>query len=164
MSSMSKIRIRMGTIEVEYEGSEEFIRTDLPNLLTSLISFHDRINEMDHSSQPDKFTQLSNKDKVSNHGTTSSIAALIGCDSGPELAIAAAARLVFSCERDEFTRQELHEEMKTAKQYYGKNIGSNLSTTLHNLVKAGKLKETATDTYSLAKSEYSRIEALLGNG
>jgi hypothetical protein len=32
----SKIRIKLGAIEVEYEGSEQFLKEELPQLLTAV--------------------------------------------------------------------------------------------------------------------------------
>ena len=36
----SRIRIKMGTIEVDYEGSEEFLKNDLLGLLESIVTIY----------------------------------------------------------------------------------------------------------------------------
>lgn len=37
MATASRIRIKMGAIEVEYEGDESFLRDELPALLTAVF-------------------------------------------------------------------------------------------------------------------------------
>ena len=36
----SKIRIKLGAIEVEYEGSEQFLKEELPQLLTAVSELY----------------------------------------------------------------------------------------------------------------------------
>ena len=38
----SKIRIKMGFIEVEFEGSEQFLKEELPDLLTGVSQLHSK--------------------------------------------------------------------------------------------------------------------------
>ncbi len=164
MSEVSKIRIRMGAIEIEYEGSEEFLRADLPELLSAVSELYHRSREAESDAEVDEDIQTRDAGGSSNHGTTTSIAAKLRCESGPDLALAAAARLVFSLKQETFSRQELNNEMKSARSYYKQNMTGNLSKILEGLMKAGKLNEVSRDTYALAQAEHSRIEALLGNG
>jgi hypothetical protein len=162
VSVPSKIRIRMGRTEVEYEGSEEFIRSELPDLLAviSEIIHRGRHAEPEEEEQ----TQVGEERRTTNPGTTASIAAKLKCNSAPDLALAAGARLVFGLKQEAFSRQVLLQEMQSARSYYKQTMSGNLSKTLEGLVKTGKLNEVSTDTYSLAQAERSRIEAILANG
>ena len=40
----SKIRIKLGPIEVEYEGSEAFLKEELPQLLTAVSDLYSKSN------------------------------------------------------------------------------------------------------------------------
>jgi hypothetical protein len=52
-------------------------------------------------------------------------------------------------------------EIKTAKHYYDKNIGSNFTKLLGSLVKNKKLLEISTDKYALAADTKSDLERIL---
>jgi hypothetical protein len=84
----SKLRIKMGPIEVEYEGSEEFLKQELPDLLRAVTTLYkdSGITEVQGDS-PDGASA------TGLQGTTATYAAKLGGGTGPELAIAAAARL-----------------------------------------------------------------------
>ena len=160
----SKIRIKMGAIEVEYEGSEEFLKTELPELLTAVSELYNKAKETEQEGEEETGTAAGGPHSGgSTLGTTTSIAAKLKSDSGPDLALAAAARLVLGLKQDSFTRQELLKEMQSARSYYSKSMSGNLTKILDGLVKGDKFNEVSKDRYSLAQSERSRIEAQLAN-
>jgi hypothetical protein len=142
----SKIRIKLGPIEVEYEGSETFLKQELPNLIKTLTelsksagSLVDQLGGIiDDTGQREM--------KLS----TNSIAAKLSCSSGPDLAVAAAAHLTFVKKQDVFKRQQLLTEMKSASGYYKSSYGANLSGSLKTLVKNQTLTEPSTGNYSLS--------------
>lgn len=153
----------MGAIEVEYEGTEEFLRDHLPDFLTTISELHAGSGERDAYDEQADEPRDNGKSPASIYGTTATLAGKLKCTSGPDLAIAAAARLTLGVHQDSFTRQNIHAEMKSARSYYKQNMTSNLSKILEGLVKAGKFNEISKDTYSLAQTERDRIEAILGN-
>ena len=160
----SKIRIKMGPIEIEYEGSETFLKVELPELLGAVSNLY---KESGLCSKP----SLETPEPISTGGTeitqpppieatTGSIAAKLQCKTGPDLVMAAAARLTFVLEKDKFTRDDLLEEMKTASAYYNKNYsGGNLTKYLSTLMKNGKINEPSKNTYSLTASTKTEIGA-----
>jgi hypothetical protein len=93
--------------------------------------------------------------------TPDSEEAHLGATSGPELAIAAAARLTFVKKQDKFTRREIDTEMKSATTYYSKNMSSNLSSSLTTLVKGKRLNQIEKDVYALSANEKATLEVKL---
>ncbi|GAB4512731.1 MAG: hypothetical protein Tsb0026_16850 [Sulfuricaulis sp.] len=152
----SKIRIKLGPIEVEYEGTENFLKEELPQLLEAVANLH-------------KQSGLQEKPPAGGapggggagipqlQSTTGTIAAKLGCKTGPDLVLAAAARLTFALTKETFSRKELLEEMKTASAYHKANYVKNLSQYLRGLVKEGTLLETSKDTYSLSASKKTEL-------
>lgn len=155
----SRIRIHVGAIEVEYEGAEAFLSEELPKLLESLIKLS-TLKPVDNGSETKSATAKATTTNL-GVGTTGTIAAKLGCDNGPALISAAAARFTIGAGQETFTRAELVEEMKTASAYFNKNYVGNLSKYLSNMVKSGKLMEVAKDTYSLPAAERVALEQKL---
>jgi hypothetical protein len=176
----SKIKIKLGAIEVEYEGSETFLREELPALLSAVSDLYQKSHvgisptkdtiDAGSDSAPSNATNSSGaatlngaatSNGTSNIGTTTSIAARLKVQSGPDLAIAAAARLTLAEGRSVFTRKQLIAEMKSAPNYYRETYLKNLSGTVHRLLKDGKLNEPSTGNLALTPSCQSDLEAKL---
>lgn len=162
----SKIKIKMGPIEIEYEGSEAFLKEELPALLSAVSDLYKEsgITEAAVNAEPDpvpavSVTSATEKTTSPLQATTGTIAARLGVKSGPELALAAAARLTLSLEIESFSRSQLLEEMKSASAYFKQSYNKNLSSILTRLLKDGKLFETAKNTYSLSAAQRSNMEA-----
>lgn len=165
----SKIKIKLGAIEVEYEGSETFLKEELPQLLSAVSDLYAKsraILEPPSASQNTSAnaatgsnTNVGNKPKL--EATTGSIAAKLGCKSGPELVMAAAARLTFALQATTFARQKIIDEMKTASAYYKATYLNNLTSYLNNLVKDGKLNEPSQGNYALTAASLKDLEQRL---
>jgi len=148
----SRIRIKIGEIEVEYEGPESFLKEELPNLLTTVSKlYEDNGHTVASAPEGKPAPGMVAKPKAKFSGTTKTIAGRLGCKSGPDLAIAAAARLTLVKQEDSFSRAALHTEMKGATSYYKKSYGNNLTKNLDSLVKSGRLVEPATGKFALAR-------------
>jgi hypothetical protein len=161
----SKIRIKIGDVEVEYEGTEQFLRDELPKLLTGVLELHRA--EQQSNGKPSATTNPSHKDKSppvgSSIGTTKTVSAKLGVTSGSDLVLAAAARLSIGDDKETFTRSELLTEMKTASGYYKASYSNNLSKSLQALVSSGRLRETAKETYTLSADELGQLETKLAS-
>lgn len=157
----SKLRIRIGEVEIEYEGSEEFLKQELPQLLTTAME----LRKAADASGSKAGAGGGEKKGASPLGaaTTATIAARLKVKSGPDLLIAAAARLTLIQNKDTFTRQELLAEMQTASSYYKKSYSNNLSSYLSGCVSSGDLTETARHTYALGATKKESLEAQLAN-
>jgi hypothetical protein len=137
----SKIKIRSGDFEVDFEGSEDFIKEDLMKLINGL-------SEVKIQNQSDLVK------KTIHHGnginmTASSIAAKLNSKTGADLVISACAHLHFVKKMESMTRKEILQEMKDAKSYFKNTYNKNLSRLLISLIKDKKLLESGKDIYSL---------------
>jgi hypothetical protein len=163
MAETSKIRIRMGQLEIEYEGAHDFLVKDLPKLLETVVALG--ATAVDIPDDPDPLAGTPKKNsKGSITGTVSALAAKLGAKTGPELAIAAAAQLTLVEGQDSFTRDALLTAMKSATNYYKKTFSSNLSQTLKVLQTSGRLTEPATGRLALTASEIDIVEGKLSAG
>ena len=154
----SKIKIKMGAIEIEYEGSEEFLKVELPELLKAVSDLYKSSGASLEEQDGIASTPAATK---GIQGTTATIAAKLGGGSGPDLLMCAAARLTFVLHKEKFHRKELLEEIKSASNYYNTNYAKNLTNLLGNLVKSGKLMEPSKDSYSLSADSLKNIGAQL---
>jgi hypothetical protein len=167
--STSKIKIKLGAIEVEYEGSETFLKEELPQLLAAVADLYAKSHAALEPPQTSPITSANvptglntnagNRAKL--EATTGSIAARLGCKSGPELVMAAAARLTFVLQTSTFARQKITDEMKTASAYYKATYLNNLTPYLNNLVKDGKLNEPSQGNYALTATSLKDLEQRL---
>jgi hypothetical protein len=152
----SKIKIKLGPIEVEYEGSESFLKEELPQLLEAVANLYKQ-SGIPELKQDGGGSGGTGNDAPKLQSTTGALAAKLGCKTGPDLALAAAVRLTFAAEKEKFSRKELLSEMQTATAYYKASYGSNLSATLNGLIKDGVFLEPAKDTYSLSAPKKAEI-------
>lgn len=160
---VSKVRIRVGQIEVEYEGDERFLKDEMPALLETVLRLHREAGDSIDAPAEQQSAHSTKKKETSGVGTTANIAGRLGCNSGPDLILAAATRLTLGAGQDALPRKAIHDEMKTAAAYYKKTYANNLSAYLSTLVKSGKLVESAKDTYALKASARKEIEAKLAS-
>lgn len=156
----SKIKIRIGTIELEYEGSEEFLKQELPDLLEAVVKLHDKSGVMAQDGQASH--TKSNHNKQPLEMTTATIATKIGGKSGPDLAFAACARLGFCAAKDRFSRKDILTEMQGASSFYRQTYGGNLTKILNGLMADGKITEPATKMYSLTQPSKDSLALSLG--
>ena len=161
----SKIRIKMGAIEVDYEGSEDFLKRELLTLIESVVNLQ---KEMRGSvAEPDLLSEgdvggVAGGATLS--GTTATIAAKLGGDSGGDLIMAGAAQLTFVERKDEFTTKELRVACRGAKNLWKKTYQNNFTNYLNVLVKEHALIEVRTGVYALHAKKKQALEAALVAG
>ncbi len=93
--------------------------------------------------------------------STDTIATILGANSGPEVAIAAAANLHFSQGKQRFSRHELIAEMRTAPAHFKETFVNNFTKYLSTLTKADRLRLVAQGTYALSSKERQQLESKL---
>lgn len=158
----SKLRIRIGEVEIDCEGTEEFLKEELPALLRTAMDLQ-KVAAATGSSKGGGGAN-GGKGKHGRHSlTTGSIAALLKAKSGPDLLLAAAAHLTFVANKDTFSRQELLNEMQNATAYYKKSYSNNLTKYLSGAVTEKKLQETATNAYALSADTSSALRTKLAD-
>ncbi len=156
----SKLRIKIGAVELEYEGATDFSIESIKDLFSHLevlsqsktIQAHSTPNPMVVSQVPP-----SGASAVLNLHTNS-IASKLAVQGGPDLALAAAAHMQIVQQKNSFSRSELLADMKSATSHYKKTMLSNLSTTIDRLVKSGKINQISSDSFSLSASTLAELE------
>jgi hypothetical protein len=144
-----KIRLHVGSIELEYEGPEDFPVKDLPDLVARMLETSKSVEFPDHEV---KHPPARTPQGPITSGTTSAIAGRIKCKGGKDLVLAAAAKLHLVGGSATFTRSQLLTEMKTATAYYKSSYLNNLTSYIARLVRATKFNEIGKDTYSLGEA------------
>jgi hypothetical protein len=124
----AKIKIKVGDVEIDYEGDAEFLKDGLLAVCQELSKLNEHIpaprTPKSHKAREDHGAEK----PVGNHSTVT-IATVLGAETGLELVIVAAAYLHFSEGKTEFTRAQILDAMKTATGYWQENYSNNLSTS-----------------------------------
>jgi hypothetical protein len=163
---MSKIRIKMGAVEVECEGSEQFLTKELPEILGAVSKLY---SESGVGAAEEKQQAAGNPgqppDGVNGTviGTTATIAGKLNCSSGADLIIAAAAHLTFVSKMVEFPRKDLLAQTKGASGYYNENIAKNFTNYVNARVKAGELLESKPGHYTLNAAKKAELGTKLAS-
>lgn len=149
----------MGAIEIEYEGSEDFLKQELPELLKAVSDLYKSAGAVvQNPTNLEKSSTDANLSKPNlTEGTTATLAAKLGGETGPDLAMTAAAQLHFVQKKEKFTRKELSTEMRSASAYFKESYASNLAKTVETLVKTGKLTEPSKDKFSLSANSIKSL-------
>jgi len=157
----AKIRLKIGGLEIEYEGKESFLKDELFNTIKKALSIYAENKDV----IPAEPAAQSGAGAAARPGgfdhSTNTIAAHLGVSTGPELAMAAAAHLALVKCKDKFARKEINDEMKGATTYYKTSMSANLSKSLDTLVKSKRLNQVAKGNYALSASEKKSLEAKL---
>lgn len=154
----SKIKIKLGPIEVDYEGSEKFLKEELPELIKTVSELYKTSNIP--TEPPASLLNPTKKTPFLNI-STSSIAAKIGCNTGPDLIIAASIYLTLVQKHENFTRKQVLNEMKSAAGYYKSSYNANLTQNLQQLLRDQKIIETSTGHYALNAKKRTEMEKKL---
>lgn len=160
---MSRIKIALGSLEIEYEGEQSFIESSLVSLVEELLTLSEKL--------PPKLGIGSTPQIISEgfarslpDATTNTVAQIISAKTGSDLALAAIARINIVKNQPTAPRADILDEMKQASTYYRDTYAGNLSAYLDTLVKAKRINMVARSTYALSASERSRLEPLIASG
>jgi hypothetical protein len=159
MDGGAKIRIKVGAMEVEYEGNPSFLKDGLESLLTKMAELSTQMPPEPITGSDTSNEHASSAPSNGVDFSTSTIAAHLDAKSGTELAVCAIAKLQIMDKKASVTRTDILEEMKKATAYYNKNMSSNLSTSLKTLTTNKRINHGASETYSLSANERKSIEA-----
>lgn len=151
MGDNSRIKIKMGPVEVEYEGTETFLKDELLDMVKAVSELYrelgGKIQETGSGAGGGERTG------GSYTGTTNQVATKLGISKGADLIAAAGAKIHFVDGKERFSRNELLEEAKTASSHYSDSTHrKNLSSILQTLVKNDTFNEPSTDTYALTET------------
>jgi hypothetical protein len=156
----AKIRIKIGSTEIDYEGDEGYLKGDLLKIVQDLQKIA--------PSAPVPSGKSGGADSKSPAGapslTTKSIATTLGSKSGSDVAEAAVAHLAIIKGMTTFKRSEINEAMKSAAGIYNANMSANLTKIIQTLLHQKTIVETAKDTYSLTPDAETKLKEQLGIG
>lgn len=163
MESAAKIRVKVGSMEIEYEGDPAFLDGGIETLLVTMGDLAARVPEEIEPQVAEKSAAANGSDTPSNGGafnfSTNTIAAHIDAKTGPELVICAMAQLELVQGKASSSRAEILSEMKNATTYYNENMRKNMSNQLSSLTKNKRINQIASDSYSLSAAERKKAEA-----
>jgi hypothetical protein len=156
-----KISVKVRNIEIEYEGTETYLKEDLPNLIQLLaelpVAEEPPAEHEEEEVLPDKSDPSNQKLQL----TTNSIASRLDSKTGPDLALAACAHLHLVKAAETFHRKNILAEMRLANNFFKKSFASNIASSLKTLVKDKKLIERTDDVYALDARTVSELEKTL---
>ncbi|CCJ07177.1 hypothetical protein [Methylocystis sp. SC2] len=154
----SKIRIKVGDVEFEYEGETKFSKDEIKDLFAHLESFSATGKIVERPNPPEG-------GRTANGGIrplhTSTIASRLDAKGAQKVVLAAAAHLQLIEGKESFSRQELLTDMKTATMHYKATMSSNLSNTLQTMVSQGAINQISADAYSLTETKHAELERLV---
>lgn len=166
---VAKIKLKVGSIELEYEGDPEFLTGGIEALLVTMGGLVGKVPD-DPPPAPEPASQVPLANGAENGGgapatsgaftfSTNTIAANLDAKTGSDLVICAMAHLELVQGKTSSGRAEILAEMKNAKQYYKQTMSNNLSKSFSTLLTAKRINEGAKDTYALTAAERKQIEA-----
>jgi hypothetical protein len=157
----ASIRIKLGQIEVEYQGDASFLKKDLLETVKELLELqaqHPIAAAFIDAKAPKRGDDIR---AVTFDHSTDTIANLIRATSGPDLVMAAAAHLYFVKRKQQFTRKEIIAEMRTATGHFNRSYINNMSTYLNSLKSQNRLRLTGQNSFALSNKEKQALEAKL---
>lgn len=160
----SKLKIKMGHIEFEYEGDANFdaeSTKDLFSHLESLVGVTPAAAFDASSTLPATAPSDAPSSASPLNYSPNTIAAKLNATTGSNLVLAAAAYLQLVNGNESFKRQDLHDAMKGAKSYYKANMGGNLSKMIASLISSGRINELSNSEFSLSAAEQNSIRTRL---
>jgi hypothetical protein len=162
----TKLKIKMGHIEFEYEGDAPYDTESVKDLFTHLETLMGAAppGAFDAPPPPPPSNGADPDNSASSdfgNLAPSSVAARLDAKTGTEVAIAAAAHLQICLGQDTFNRRDLLKTMQAKTGYYKASMGSNLIATLKSLVKAKRINSLTGDQMSLSAGEIASLRAKL---
>lgn len=161
-----RIRVRVHEVEVEYDVSAEPTSQDALAVLSAAADLHREIGRLsrdaavgdDEGTPPGRRSSVSPINGDAGNfpvGTVDNIINKLSMTpTGPNMVLAAALHLTLEQGKSRFTRDELHNTMKKARDYK-KTMTSNLTSSIRSVMKNQQLNETGSHEYSIA-SPYLR--------
>lgn len=155
----SRVRLKIGPVEVEYEGDEVPSKEELLELAAAAAHIYTD-GGLGRKRRTSKGMAIAGEG-LRVLGSTASIAERLNCVSGPELVVAAAARLTLVDGEEWFEPTQLLDEMKKATDYYDREYRETLLQDLRGLMKSGKLVEVAENLFALSPTMRRELQQAL---
>jgi hypothetical protein len=159
---MTRLVLKCGDIEIEYDGPEEFLKQELPQLIRAVAELRANVPAVADGGATGAAAggAAAAASPTGAPLSVSTIAQKLGSKTGPDLIMASALSIVLQG-RGTFTKRDLRDRMKEAPSFYKATYSANFDKTVSRLTKAGKLHHNNGTTYSLPEKEKSDMAARL---
>lgn len=157
----AKLKVKLGHIEIECEGSEEFVKAELPALVKSFSELAKTVPI------PAAAPAATGNGNGGGQGkkialSVGAIAQKLNVASGPDLVVAASVYLTLVEGKDTFDRKELLAKMKDASNHFKDSFSGNLTGHLASAAGSNKIIERSTGVFALTAATRTQMEGLLG--
>lgn len=171
----ARIQVKIGSLEIDYEGNSSFLDEGLEQLLETMAtmvelfpksevvsnlrtsSLHATVdNVIGEDAQTTSNMVLNNADF-----TTGMLASHSNAQSAPDLALCAMAYLELKLGQKPNSSKSILTEMKTATAIFKSQMSKNNSANLKSLAKSTRINETGVGKFSLAQKELDRFEGII---
>jgi hypothetical protein len=161
----TKVRIAVQGLELETEGSQQFVESQLPGLMEKLAELQRAGGAVAVAPAANPSTRAANtyESVPMPQVSANTIASLSNASTGSDLVMAAMAYLTLIQQKDAVPRAALLEEMKAATTFYKDSYSGNLSQYIDSLVKAKRINLVAKNTYALPNAERQHFAQLIRN-
>jgi hypothetical protein len=151
-----KLRIKTKGIEIEWEGDVEFLKSEVPDLIASIVAaIGSALPEEPEESSEDAIDL--NGGSASGPFTTASAAAKLKARTANDLFKAALLKLQVSDGIEPASRTQIHDEMKLAHRVYKPAMQGNLTKTIDSLMDQGEINEPSSGNYVLSDSTHQQL-------
>lgn len=153
-----KVRIKFGDMEIDFEGSEQFLKDEFLELIKTIHGLAKESGVDIFQKNMRQTDSVGNTDSVAGLGINT-IAQKLGVSTGPDLTMAAAIKLDLVDGKTKFTTKELTSEMRKATSYFKETYAKNTTSNLSSLIKAGKLNDVGSGNYSVPANVKGELTA-----
>jgi hypothetical protein len=151
-----KLRIKAKGIEIDWEGSVEFLSKELPQLIASIV---EALGALPGNHVEDEPATDAPKQKIKTGTfTTAHLAARTSAQTSNDLFKVALAKLQLSDGLEVASRSQIIAEMKTAPRIFKENMVKNLSQAIRSLQTSGQINEPANNKFSLTDQQLEQLK------
>lgn len=160
----TKLVLKCGDIEVQCEGTEEFIKKELPKLIEGIARLRRDVPE--HGADRDVGVGVGVRTSI-RHDTSkisvSTLAQKLGVKRGSDLVMASALSLTPQG-TESFTKKQLRDRCREATTFWRDSYSNNFDNYVANLVKRGSLNHTGGTNYALPLDQRTSLLSRVGGG
>ena len=160
-----QFKMSLNGLSLEFDGPENFFKGEIIQFIEAASKLAGPAPQVKGStgsaghSPSDTGPQIP-AGAIPNH-SSNTIAKLLDAKTGPDLIMAAVAKVIIVDKKDTANRSEIVGEMKKASSYYKKTYNNNLSKYLETLTKSDSLRLASENNYGLPAKMREQIEGKL---